>query len=192
MFKLPSKYEISLTTMLVALLLIVGLLSLNIALIYQSRKVKAAVYNGEMSLSLGKKMLPISGIDYEGQKRIFAWEQDNRRTLLLVFSPKCGACIENIPNWKAILHQIDESKFRVIIISSFSDKAKEFVDRYELGNFPTIIEPNPKIFVEYLLHLTPQTILISPSGEIEKVWLGSIQDDQKESVEKSLSINLAD
>ncbi len=190
MLNFSSKSEVSKLTILINAILIVGLIAMNVAFYLQNKSIKAAIYNGEMTLALGQTMPPISGVDINGQNQIFNWKDDNRKTLLLVFSPKCGACIENMPYWKAILQQIDKSKFKVIVMSSISEGAEEFVEKYEIEDFPLVVEPDAKVYAKYLLHLTPQTVLLNSDGEIEKVWLGSIQPEQKESIEESLTINL--
>jgi len=185
-----STFEFSRTTVLVSVFLLLGLLALNAALIVQNRNLNSSIQKGEAALVEGQSMPAIAGIDLEGREQIFDWGNDNRKTLLMNFSPRCGYCRANMPNWTAILQGIDKSAYRVVVVSSISDGAKEYIEKYKIKDVPVIVEPEPKVLINYLMHITPQTILLNPDGKIEKVWVGKFVNEQKTNIEKALNVSL--
>ena len=185
-----STFEFSRTTVLVSVFLLLGLLASNTALVVQNRNLKASMQKAEAALAEGQSMPVITGIDLEGQEQIFDWGKDNRKTLLMNFSPRCGYCRANMPNWTAILQGIDKSAYRVVMVSSIPDGAKEYVEKYKIKDVPIIVEPEPKVLINYLMHITPQTILLNSDGKIENVWVGKFVNEQKPSIEKALNVSL--
>ena len=185
-----STYKLSRITVFGSAFVAFVLLGLNIVLIVQNSHLKATVKKGEVALIEGQSMPAIAGKDIEGQEQIFDWGKDGRKTLLMNFSPRCGYCRENMPNWLAILQTIDKSAYRVLLVSSISDGAKEFIDKYEIKDIPIIVEPEPKVLVNYLMYVTPQTILLNPDGKIAKIWTGAFINEQKSQIEQSLNVKL--
>lgn len=177
-------------TVLVSVFLLLGLLASNAALIVHNRNLNSSILRGEVALAEGQSMTAITGIDADGREQIFEWGKDNRKTLLMIFSPRCGYCRENMPNWMAILQGIDKSAYRVVVVSSISDGAKEYVEKYKIKDVPIIVEPEPKVLADYLMHITPQTVLLNSDGKIEKVWVGKFINEQKGYVEQALNVNL--
>lgn len=185
-----STFEFSRTTVVVSVLLLLGLLASNVALIIHIRTLNSSVQNGQTALAEGQLMAPVTGIDVSEQKQLFEWGKDNRKTLLMIFSPHCGYCQQNMPNWTAILQGIDKSAYRVVMISSISEGVKEYIDRYQIKDVPIIVEPEPKVLVDYQMYVTPQTILLGSDGKIERYWIGEITGEQKTHVEQSLNVIL--
>lgn len=188
--KISSTYELSRTTVFIVTLIAIILVGLNIVLTFQNRNLKATIRQGEVALAEGQSMPGIAGKDLEGKEQTFDWGKDSRKTLLMNFSPRCGYCHENMSNWTAILQEIDKSLYRIVMVSSISDGAKEYIEKYKIKDIPVIVEPEPKVLVNYLMHITPQTILLNPDGKIAKVWVGRFIDDQKPQIEQFLNVNL--
>lgn len=191
---MPNKiYSFSRTNAILAVLLMVGLSSLNILLFVQNRnlKVTSDCRNREIVLKEGKSLIPLSGIDIDEMKQSFEWGTEGRKTLVMIFSPQCGYCRENMPIWNEIISKADKSAFRIVAASSISAGAKEFVEEYEFNDIPILIETEPESKIEYVMYLTPQTILLNQSGEIEKVWIGLIQNEKTSEVESHLNVKLS-
>lgn len=187
---IPLTFEFSRMTVLISVFLLLGLLASNAALIVQNRNLNLSVQRGEVAITEGQFMPAIAGIDVNGHEQIFDWGKDTRKTLLMIFSPRCGYCRENMPNWMAILQGIDKSAYRVVVVSSISDGAKEYIEKYQIKDVPIIIEPEPKVLIDYRMYVTPQTVLLNSDGKIEKNWIGKITDEQKAYVNQSLNVNL--
>jgi len=190
----PSVYQISKRKMLFLTLLGAGLVALNAALVVQNRALKAAAGNvrGSRAIVLpqGKSLPTLSGLDPEGRQLSFDYGRDSRKTVLLVFSPRCSYCTDNMPNWNAITRGLDAGAFRVVAVSTVPEGAKEYADRNGLNNIPVITEPDPKNRVAYELNVTPQTVLISADGTAERVWTGLIQGAERDEIERQLGVTL--
>ncbi len=182
----PSKYSLQGTTLFIAGFFIVGLLVSNVALLVQNRDLKLKAIGENLVPTVGRTMPPISGIDINDEKLDFRWNSDESKTLLLIFSPRCGFCHENMPSWNSIIEKIDKENFRILAVSSVQEGTKEFVEKYNLKGFPVISEPDARILVDYGMQVTPQTVLLDGNGRVEKIWLGAIQNDQKPEIEEVL------
>jgi peroxiredoxin len=141
-------------------------------------------------LKAGKALPTLTGLDTEGRKLTFDYGSEPRKTVLLVFSPRCTYCTENMPNWNAIARGLDAKSFRVVAVSTVSEGVKEYVAEHEFKNVPIIADPDPKNRVSYEMNLTPQTVLIGPDGTAEKVWTGLIQGDERDEIEQYLGVKL--
>lgn len=171
-------------------LVFLGLVGLNIFLINQNKTLKSEGKNREIVLKEGKSLIPLQGLDINNEKQKIEWGTENQKTLIMIFSPQCGYCHENMPMWKEIAGKINKTDFRTVAVSSFPNGAKEFIEEYEFSNIPIVIEPEPASKVEYVMYLTPQTVLVNQAGQVEKVWIGPIKDNNKSEIEKYLNIKL--
>lgn len=190
----PNVYQVSGRKMLLLVLLGAVLVSLNVGLVVQNRRLKAAAGNagGARAIVLppGKSVPALSGLDSEGRQLVFDYGNDPRKTLLLVFSPRCPYCTKNMPNWNALTLGLNDKEFRVVAVSTIPDGVKEYAERHGLRNVPVITTPDPKDKVAYEMNVTPQTVLIGADGTVEKVWTGLIQGAERDDVEKQFGISL--
>lgn len=189
MLSTSSAYEISRRKVLLFLLLVIALVVMNAVLVLQNRDLKS-LEGRSLVLRPGKVVPALSGIDMNGQKVTFGYEQEQRKTVLLVFSPRCTYCTENMPNWRAITQNLDAKSFRVVAVASVSEGAREYAAAHGLTNVPVIAEPDPKNRVDYEMNMTPQTILIDAKGKVEKVWTGLIQEGDRGEIEQALRLKL--
>jgi hypothetical protein len=83
----------------------------------------------------------------ERAKEISIRNNDPRRVVVLVFSPRCGFCITNMPDWKAILQSIDRNSYRIVAVSIISDGVKEYVSQQKLTDAPSL--PKSILRAEY-------------------------------------------
>jgi peroxiredoxin len=152
-----SKIALRRSTVFLASFILAILFLLNIVLV-----IKNQTYTNAKNVEpkVGMKMSPFSGFNENDEEISFEWEKDKRKTLILVFSPKCGFCKKNMVNWEAILKDIDRTKFRPFLVSSISTNVKEYLESYKIENVPIIFQPEPKLVVEYAMYMTPQTILL--------------------------------
>jgi peroxiredoxin len=180
--------------MFLFVLLGAALVALNVGLVVQNRTLKAAAAGGGGSRAIvlppGKSVPALAGLDSEGRQLVFDYGSDPRKTLLLVFSPRCPYCTKNMPNWNALTLGLDEKEFRVVAVSTVPDGVKEYAEKHGLNNIPVITTPDPKDKVAYEMNVTPQTVLIGPDGTVEKVWTGLIQGAERDDIQKYLGVSL--
>jgi hypothetical protein len=177
-----------------ALLMIVGvvLLLVNVLLAQQNKKLKMLASKPDRALEIkAGTMLPtLEGIDSDGNRQSISYGQDARKTVLLVFSPRCRVCGENLPNWEAIINGIDRESFRLFAISLQSQGVKEYASRHGINGVTILTEIDSKYRVAYNLALTPQTILIGSDGKAERVWTGLLHGEDKREIERALNVLL--
>jgi peroxiredoxin len=177
-----------------ALLMFFGavLLLVNVLLVQQNKKLKVLAGRPDRALEArpGTALPPLEGIDSDGNRRTLNYGQGSRKTVLLVFSPRCSACEENMPNWKAIINGLDRRAFQIAAVSLQAEGVKEFAGRHGIGRIPIFAKIDPKYRIAYNLALTPQVILIDSGGKVEKVWTGALRGEGQQDVERALNVRL--
>lgn len=173
--------------------LILAFLTSNYLLARQNRFLKAKlVRTGQQYLGAGDHVPTLRGLGLENEiKTITHGRGEEKDTLLLVFSPSCGWCKINLPNWQAILDQASE-RYRIVAISISREKTAEFVNEYGLSKTAVIVEPEPRDLLAYRFQLTPQTILVDSAGTVKKNWLGAFGAEERQDIESALGIRLPD
>ena len=190
MSDLSSGYKISKKAAILFVLLVTALIALNASLIIQNRSLRASAGTRSPVLHPGTIVPSLSGKDLDGKDFTLSYTNDPRKVVLLVFSPRCGFCNRNMPNWKAILQGLDRNSYRIVAVSIISDGVKEYVSEQKLTDVPIIAEVDPKGRVSYEMNVTPQTILINSDGKVEKLWIGLFSPDERSDVEQSFSLKL--
>jgi peroxiredoxin len=187
-----SDYRISKRTALLLAITVLTMMITNVALVRQNRVLKSSRSGLERGLDLhrGRAVPGFEGLDVAGNRIQVKYNEDQRKTLLLVFSPGCRFCRENMGSWRAIVRALDPTRCRTIAVSLLTPGTKEYLDEYGFIDFPVIAEMDPKARVEYNLTLSPQTIVIDPSGVVEKVWNGLLVEDSIREVESALDMRL--
>src|SRR5262245_34362476 len=105
------------------------LLLMNVLLVQQNKKLQVLATRPDRALEikLGTALPPLEGLDSNGNKHSFNYGQDRRKTVLLVLSPRCHACEENMPNWAAIINGFDRRSFRLAAVSLQSNGSEEYI-----------------------------------------------------------------
>ena len=179
MSDLFSGYRIGKKAAILFVLLVSALLVLNASLIIQNRSLRASVGTRSNILHPGNIVPSLSGTDLDGKDFTLSYSNDPRKVVLLVFSPRCGFCTRNMPNWKALLQSLDRKSYRIVGVSIISDGVKEYVSQQKLTDIPIIAEVDPKSRVSYEMNETPQTILIDSDGKVEKLWIVLLSPDER-------------
>jgi peroxiredoxin len=187
-----SGYTISKKAVALLILLVAALLVLNASLIIQNRTLRATGGAGTRStvLHAGSIVPSLSGTDLDGKNFNLDYGNDPRKVVMLVFSPRCGFCTKNMPNWIAIAQGLDRNAYRIVAISTTSEGVKDYVGQQKLTEVPIIAEVDPKSRVSYEMNVTPQTILIDSHGKVEKLWAGVLSPDERNEVEQLFSLKL--
>jgi hypothetical protein len=166
------------------------LLVVNVLLVQKNRVLKVMANRPDRALEVkpGTALPPLVGVDVRGGKQRLVYGEDPRKTVLLVFSPRCNSCRENLPNWETIIKGVDKEAFRLAAISLQSDGMNDYTKMLEEDRVPVLTEISPKAKVAYNLALTPQMILIDQNGNAEKVWTGLLDKESKQDIERTLKL----
>jgi peroxiredoxin len=174
------------------LILVVFLMSCGILATYDVyRLILPSIHKaGDRFLSAGSTLNGFHGIDTHGNKVVIEYGKDPRRTILLVFSPHCPWCTVNMPNWRAILKELNASEYRIVGISMRSNGVRDFVRSHGLEDLLVIADADSRDLSSYKLSLSPMTIVISELGKIERVWPGVLDGSRNKEAEQYLGIKL--
>jgi peroxiredoxin len=168
------------------------LLVTNVLLVQQNKKLKVLASRPDRTLEIkpGTALPPLEGYDSDGNRRSVHYGQDSRKTVLLVFSPRCSACGENMPTWEALIDRLNQQSFQIAAVSLQPEGVKEYARQRGIDRIPILTRIDPKYRVAYNLALTPQILLIDSGGKVEKVWTGVLRGEDKQDVERALNVRL--
>lgn len=154
------------------------LLAVNIALIHQNSRLKAQLSLPPPSLEAvkGAQMPDLRGFDLTGKPVEVLYGKDQRKVLVLVYSPTCAFCDENWPRWQQLISSLDRSAVRPVAVDVTSSSTATFISQHQLAELPVFQKVDPHDVVDYRFQLTPQTILLDSEGKVEKVWTGVLTD----------------
>lgn len=149
------------------------LLAANIELIRQNRELKdrLALPPPTLEAPAGAQMPDLRGVDAGGKPVELLYGQDQRKVLVLVFSPVCGFCEQNWPQWQQVIASLDPAAVRPVGVDLTSTATESFSAQH-LPGVPVYMKVDPQATVRYSFQLTPQTILLDSTGKVEKVWTG--------------------
>ncbi len=163
---------------------------INLILIDQNKKLRAYIIELQQSSELkpGATVSELHGVDTKGSEVEIGYGHDARKTVILVFSPDCDYCTQNMPAWKKILSDIDHNSFRVVAVSLVAKGAKEYAAEHNLTSIPVIEKMYTTGADTYKMGTTPETILIDSSGRVERVWKGALDAELQKEVNQSLGV----
>lgn len=169
---MSAKYEISRPQLLAIILFCLILICLNIFLLKQNQGLKQLTSNqNESSITVGTKLLPLSGADSLGNK-VEINSNTKQKTLLLVFSATCHFCAKNSPNWKEILNKIQSETFNVVGVA-LGENGEKFLKKYGLENkFSTVNLLSDESIKAPSFDVTPQLFCLIPMEKLKKSGVG--------------------
>jgi len=109
-------------------------------------------------------------------------------TLLYVLRPTCIYCERNAITVNKLARQV-RGRYQLVGLSLSTAGLGEFVANHHI-EFPVYTGVSESVRHEYGLNNTPETILVSPDGRVEKVWFGAYTDDVGVGIERALNIRL--
>jgi len=153
-----------------------------------SLKLLVGTMKSEAQLAAGDKVAGITARDAQGNIAVLDYRSTSVPTVLFVISPTCGWCTKNIMNMRALTEQAGD-RYRFVGLSLSSDKLGEYVAKNKLP-FTVYADLPYAPLRDYKLGGTPQTIVVSPNGEIIKVWSGAFAGNLQKDVEAFFDVNL--
>lgn len=138
--------------------------------IYLKKLITAIPSAKQVHPVIGELLPPIKAKQFDGIVTEISY-QDELPTVLYIFSPACGWCLKNA-DYVNTMHEQTNGRYRFIGISLSSNKLAEYISKLRI-TYPVYAEPLPDSLKLYNLGVTPQTIVLSPKGEVLKNWIGA-------------------
>lgn len=138
-------------------------------------------------LQPGQAAAPVTVSTLEGQ-RVELYIGKGQPTLLYVFSPRCGWCTRNRDNMVELEAQLRD-RYRFAGISLSERGLEEYLTENPLP-FKVYKNPSAETLLGYAMGGTPQTILISSDGKIQRVWSGAYAGETAKEIEQTLGVRL--
>lgn len=184
------KPEARFRALLILAVLLVCSLGINMLLARRVTRLQTLVsrMKSESRLVQGDKVPGITARDLQGHTAVLDYAGTDLPTVLFVITPKCGWCTKNIMNMRTLAANASD-RYRFIALSLESDKLAEYVTQKKL-EFPVYTDLPLVPMKQYKLGGTPQTIVVSPKGEVLKVWSGAFADGLQKDVESYFGVNL--
>ena len=185
-----AKPEARLRTFLILAVLLVCSLGINMLLARRVIRLQTLVsrMKSESRLVQGDKVPPITARDLQGRTAVLDYAGTDLPTVLFVITPNCGWCTKNIMNMRTLAANASD-RYRFVGLSLESDKLVDYVTQNKL-EFPVYTELPLMPMKQYKLGGTPQTIIVSPTGEVLKVWSGAFAENLQKDVESYFGVTL--
>lgn len=180
-----SRFNVAIvTTMLVISV------ALNVMLAVKIRRV-TAVQNAartQHELEIGVTVPPISAQRFGGTRETITYADNDRPTVLYIFTPQCKWCARNVDNLRTLIDQRGKD-YRFIGISLSQEGLEEYLSIQTLP-FPVYIDIPKESGDAYKMGGTPQTVVVSSQGQVLQNWVGAYVGDQKSQVEAYFKVTL--
>lgn len=171
----------------IALVCLFVSVTVNILLTVQLQRVRAAPRSRLAALPAG--VLPeVELTAHTGARSVFEYGQGKLPVLFYWFSPSCGWCGRNLPNFEALAAQ-SGGKYRFLPVSTASrDDLAAYALAHHLS-FP-LYSVSAESAARYGFRGTPTTLLVSPQGVAVEHWVGAYTGGALAKVERVLGVNL--
>ena len=172
-------------------ILVAALAIANGFFIKQNRDLKAAISKRQPEyLEIGQAVPPLVAHKLSGETTTINYS-DSPRTVLFVFSADCRACEQTAPYWREIERAFDSSKARTFALSlGDAEKSRHFLDFHGLTS-ELLSNIDTRTRQAYRLSMTPLTIVVNSEGRIERMWAGTLSENQIKDVESYFHISLS-
>lgn len=178
-----------------AFLLIASIgLALEVALlVWKNRELEQQLQRALVALRAeeitpGTVFEPFTLVDETGWETLLEFGAGQPKTLLLVFSSDCSACLSTFPIWAEIIPAESSPKLRVVGVS---------MDETGIAEAPSTPESLPfAVFTVKGLYETslrnvirvPVTIMLESTGEVKEVWTGFLVPEKAESLRGAIDV----
>jgi peroxiredoxin len=139
-------------------------------------------------LKIGTLVPPFVLQRLDGRTVEINYLETDRPTVLYVFTPPCKWCLRNVGNIDTLVDR-RKSEYRFIGISLSDAGLAQYVS---INGFqmPVYTGLPPEVIKVYKLGITPQTIVVSPGGQVLQNWIGAYVGEQKSQVEAFFHVSL--
>jgi hypothetical protein len=163
-------------------------LSFNLYLGWRVQALNTALQvRRQIGVPVGTNLSSLPVLDAEGRPAKLSFTA-SMPTVIYVLSPTCGWCRKNEQNMR-VLASRKGSDFRFIGLSPTQENLRQYISAGH-APFPVYVL-EPAGFPQNLdLQTTPQTLLLSPFGVVQKTWLGAYDGSRKREIEAFFGVDL--
>lgn len=184
----PSEARVRTLLLLGGLLVCSLAINLLLARRVASLKRTVTVLKSESRLALGDTLPPIVAKDPQGQTAVLDYSATQLPTVVFIITPDCGWCTKNIMNMRTLVQNAG-NRYRFVGLSLSSNKLSDYVKENKL-EFPIYTDLPILTMRDYKLGGTPETIVVSPQGQVTRIWSGAFAEDLQKEVENYFSVKL--
>lgn len=177
-----------------AILILGGLLVCSLAInLLLARRVSSlrktiGALRSESRLALGDTLPSIVAKDPHGRPAVLDYSETQLPTVVFIITPDCGWCTKNIMNMRALVQNAG-NRYRFVGLSLSSNKLSDYVQQNKL-EFPIYTDLPILTMRDYKLGGTPETIVVSPQGQVTRIWSGAFAEELQKEVENYFSVKL--
>ena len=139
------------------------------------------------ALAVGAKVPPLDVVDLSGKRSKLVYSDTSKPTVLYIFRPSCIWCQRNAGALRELAERASD-QYRIVGISLSSKGLADFVQSHAM-TFPVYSGLTPALIATYHLGTTPETVVISPSGNVRGSWNGAYVGGTKTAVERFFSLS---
>lgn len=184
------KFSIERVDRWVLLLLLTASVVLNVLLSneLQSHRGLIEKLNANRKLTVGEVVSGIRVRDKNHTEVYLDISSDERPTIVYLNSVNCYWCVRNLPNLKLIAANAN-AKYRLIIINIESYDPENIFE--EFAEHTLFYDPAIETRLELDLTATPATMLLSPKGELTKIWKGAYTTERAVEIGEMLGLPIS-
>jgi peroxiredoxin len=163
-----------------SLLLLVLVVVMGLEIFYlarRNRRLESSLYEATSLrvLERGRALPGLTLADVTGAPVRVAYGEGAPATLLIWFSPSCHLCAENAAFWNDLYtrHRASPSVRFLALSDAALGETRAYAAEQGL-RFPVCSVTDASLIDAYDGHVMPQTALLSPRGEVKRVWPGAL------------------
>jgi len=140
------------------------------------------------TLRVGQVLPELRLKDVDGRPAVLKWHGDRRSTIVYIFTPTCVWCKKNMPGMKLVHDKSDGYHFVGISLTEAGLKA--YLKKNDIS-FPAYYAEGDQNNVAPLkISVTPETLIVSPDGVVQNVWLGAYVGKAATQIENKFAVVL--
>ncbi|GEM_PF-802526 len=174
------RYAATVTILLAAALIAIGFLLVDNGRLRQMLRDPAAFVAAQQT---GSEVPPLQAADVTGGICRLSYGPGEPATLLCWLTMRSSRGKDNIPFWNELAHRFAGRNVRVIgMCTGEPDEVRGYAAAQGVA-FPVIAAGDPYIVEAYGGTVVPQTLLISPTGQVAGRWPGVAGSTQQAEIE---------
>jgi len=157
--------------------LIIGVFVQNLILLRQNQELRDRFSQGaNREIKPGEEFSRLGGVNL--QKDYVEWDfsASKKGTLLISFSPGCGACQDNMRNWITLTSHLNPQEWPILWISRDPlSSTKEYCSKEGVRG-QVLSEVSINNYNMLALGTVPKTMVVNREGKVEKIWAGRLNE----------------
>ncbi len=168
--------------------LVCSILCINALFVFENGRLRKrlSAMTDHVEINPGDIFPSFNGVDLTGRLKQVEFGQQDKRFLMILVSAGCPACLANVENWVDLVQGLDPDEWEVMWLSRDPwEKTREFaLERGFTGH--VLSEFSTREYRQVGLRLVPRTIIVSPNGVVENIWVGRLEEEQWSDVSNHL------